>query len=115
MSDRITEIAEEIKTLVDELVSHSGGKAVSKKTKKELKKKEIVKTKGASGALNILMNGGFFDRPQELGAVLGKMREIGRYYSKASIGMNLLSLTQRRILSRFKEKGEKNWKYVLSK
>jgi len=107
------QIAEEIKDLVDELVtiasaSHAGSKKASYPPARNT-------TKGASGALSILTNEGFFDQPRELSAVMTKLQEIGRHYPKSTVSMNLLNLTRRRALIRLKDSKTKRWQYVIRK
>jgi hypothetical protein len=107
------QIAEEIRDLVSELVTMaSGSRAGSKKGPQSRPQKS---TKGASGALSILVGEGFFDQPRELSAIMTKLCEIGRLYPKNSVSMNLLNLTRRRLLSRIKDSKTKRWQYVLRK
>lgn len=106
-------IAEQIKLLLDELVVLAGEKPI----KKSNNKSQIVNTtrKGAAGALTMLTDEGFFDSPKEISVVMEKLEEIGRYYPQTTIAMNLLNLTKRRKFNRLKDKGTKNWLYVLRK
>ena len=65
-------IADQIKTLLDELVGMTEGKAVPK-----ARAKRVVSTsvpKGASGALKILTNDGFFDTPQDISKINMRLR-----------------------------------------
>ncbi|GAG80702.1 unnamed protein product, partial [marine sediment metagenome] len=39
----------------------------------------------------------------------------GHYHKRTAVAMNLLNLTKRRILNRFKNKETKNWEYVIRK
>lgn len=113
MENNAQKIAEQIKSLVDELVIMSGG--VSTKKQKTQKAKTTSVPKGASGALTLLTEDGFFDTPRDISTIMEKLKEIGRYYSQTSISMNLLNLTKRRIFNRLKDKESKNWLYVLRK
>jgi len=113
MENKAKKIAEQIKNLVDELSSISGG--VSIKKKKIQKRESIAVPKGATGALTILTEDGFFDIPRDIATIMEKLKEIGRYYPQTSISMNLLNLTKRRTFNRFKDKESKNWLYVLRK
>ncbi len=106
-------IAEQIRNLLDELVAMTADKTRIKKT--GTKRVSGTLPKGASGALKILTDDGFFDTPQDLSGIMEKLKEIGRYYPRASISMNLLNLTKRREFSRIKDKETKNWLYVLRK
>ena len=95
-------IADQIKALLDELVALTGEKAVAKAGARK-----VVSTftpKGASGALKILTDDGFFDAPQDISTIMEKLKEIGRYYPQTSVSMNLLNLTKRREFNRIKDK-----------
>jgi len=113
MESNAQKLAEQIKSLVDELVTMSDG--VSTKKQKTQKAKTTSVPKGASGALTLLTEDGFFDTPRDISTIMEKLKEIGRYYPQTSISMNLLNLTKRRIFNRLKDKESKNWLYVLRK
>ena len=104
----------EIKDLLDELgdtfgIKSSHGKITSHVTN------TIASQKGALGAINMLMDEKFFDVPKEMPAVMERLKEIGHYHKRTAIAMNLLNLTKRRVLNRFKNKETKNWEYVIRK
>jgi len=105
-------IADEIKKLVDQLVAMSGDNS---KGKIPQQSKPANVPKGASGAITTLIEEGFFDTPKDLSSIMEKLAEIGRYYPRPTVSMNLLNLTKRRILHRLKDKETENWKYVLRK
>ncbi len=111
--EKAQEIAEQVKELVDQLVEMSGEKPLIKKTPKRMKTSKKTVLKGASGALQMLIGEGYFDKPKDLSSVVERMKEIGRYYPRSTISMNLLNLTKRRTLNRLKEKNTKNWEYVI--
>lgn len=103
----------EIKSLLNELESLIDGNPPVNK-KKEVKKYSSINTpKGALGAINMLLEEGFFDSPKDIASVMKKLKEIGHYHNKAAVSMNLLNLTKRRILNRLKDKGMKSWGYVV--
>ena len=103
----------EIKRLIGELeLLVSGDLSISKKTGVK-KYSSTGAPKGALGAINMLLDEGFFDSPKEIATVMKKLKEIGHYHSKAAISMNLLNLTKRRTLNRLKDKGMKSWGYVV--
>jgi hypothetical protein len=112
MKNNPQKIVEQIKGLLDELLATTGEKA---HVKKGTRQPSAAIPKGASGALKILTDDGFFDTPQDISRIMEKLKEIGRYYPKTSISMNLLNLTKRREFSRIKDKETKNWLYVLRK
>ena len=113
MKNDALKIVEQIKNLVDELATMSGGVTIKKQTTKKIGSSSIPK--GATGALTILTEDGFFDAPRDIATIMEKLKEIGRYYPQTSISMNLLNLTKRRIFNRLKDKESKNWLYVLRK
>lgn len=100
-------IAEQITSLVNELIELAGHPITAKSQKKE--------AKGTVGALNLLINDGFFDTPQPLTAVMNKLQEMGRHYPKSTVAMGLLNLTRSRVLVRLKNTKTKNWEYVIRK
>jgi hypothetical protein len=71
--------------------------------------------KGAVGAINTLIEENFFNTPKEISVILEKLKEIGHFHKSTAIAMNLLNLTKRRVLNRFKNKETKNWEYVIRK
>lgn len=107
-------IIDEIKGLLDELGSSCGVKSSRGKITSQMSK-SIASPKGALGAINILIDEKFFDVPKEISAVMERLKEIGHYHKRTAIAMNLLNLTKRRILNRFKNKETKNWEYVIRK
>lgn len=110
MRDQKT-IITEIRGLLDEL---GGTKSPQDKITSHVNK-TTTSQKGALGAINILMDEKFFDIPKEMPTVLERLKEIGHYHKRTAISMNLLNLTKRRILNRFKNKETKNWEYVIRK
>ena len=107
-------IADQIKTLLDELVIMTGEKILSKSDTKKIVLNPIAK-KGAAGALAVLTNEGFFDSPKDISTIMDKLKEIGRYYPQTAVSMNLLNYTKRRAFTRLKDKETKNWLYVIKK
>lgn len=107
-------IVEQIKILLDQLVVMTGEKVVSKSAEKKITTTPALK-KGASGAIAVLTNEGFFDSPKNISAIMDKLKEIGRYYPQTTVSMNLLNLTKRREFTRLEDKDTKNWLYVIKK
>jgi len=105
-------IISEIKTLLDEL-GESIGIKISSVDKVVTKSKEVPK--GALEAINMLMAENFLDKPKKISLILERLREVGHYHNSSTVAMNLLNLTKRRILNRFKNKETKNWEYVIRK
>lgn len=110
-----TDIIEEIKRLLDELAISIGSpqKQVGDKKSPSKLVKSFSNTKGALGAIGILVEEGFFNTPREVSAVMERLKEIGHYHKRNAVSMNLLNMTKRRELNRFKNKETKNWEYVI--
>lgn len=104
----------EIKDLLDELGASFGVKSIHDKNSDKTSRL-AASQKGALGAINILIEEKFFNTPKEISTVLEKLKEIGHYHRSTAIAMNLLNLTKRRTLNRFKNKETKNWEYVIRK
>ena len=104
----------EIKDLLDELSDSFGVEHPGNRTLKQ-KIKSTASQKGALGAINMLIGENFFDTPREISKVMEKLKEIGHYHKSTTVGMNLLNLTKRRVLNRFKNNKTKNWEYVVRK
>jgi len=107
-------IISEIKDLLDELEGSFGVKAGHSQVTKKIKV-DTSPPRGALGAINMLIEEKFFDTPKEISAVIEKLKEVGHYHKSTAIAMNLLNLTKKRILNRFKNKKTKNWEYVIRK
>lgn len=108
-------IIAEIKNLLDELGGVATVKTVRHKTTTHVSDTGGSSHKGALGAINMLMEEEFFNLPKEMPSVMDRLKEIGHYHKRTAIAMNLLNLTKRRILNRFKNKETKNWEYVIRK
>ena len=111
MEKEALQIAEQIKKLADQLAQMASGGTSAKKPAKRLT--TVIGRKGAAGALAVLIEENFFNTPRDLLEVIDRLKQMGRYYSKSSVAMNLLNLTKRRIFSRIKDNKTKNWQYVL--
>lgn len=111
MMTRADELVAQIKKMVDELAALSHKHAPTTENSENPKKSHGKK--GAAGAISMLIEEGFFNSPKDLQAILEKFKEIGRYYSKGLVCMNLLNLTRRRVMNRIKEADNKSWKYVI--
>lgn len=111
---KANKIAEQIKGLVDELVALSSENSVNN-SKKEKTLSLTSNHKGASGALVMLTDEGFFDSPRSIAVIMDKLKEVGRHYPQTTVSMNLLNLVKRRTFTRLMDKETKNWLYVLRK
>jgi hypothetical protein len=108
-------IIAEIKELVIELEVSLGGQPsqVPLKPSRGVAARSVPK--GAFGAVSMLIEEGFFDAPKEISTIMDKLKQVGHYHTSPSVAMNLLNLTKRRVLNRFKNKDTKNWEYVIRK
>lgn len=107
-------IISEIKSLLDQLGSSFGVDPVHGQGVNKIKIGTSL-PKGALGAINMLIEEKFFDAPKEISAIIEKLKEMGHYHKPTAVAMNLLNLTKRRTLNRFKNKKTKNWEYVIRK
>ena len=104
------QIIKDINILLQELSSgvnipnSSGSMIIS--ANKEIKK-------GCIGALQLLINEGFFSELRSLEEVLQKLKEEGEPYSRALVSMNLLNLVKRKVLRRIEQKDK--WQYIVRK
>jgi len=107
-------IINDIKKLLAELENSLGtSDARNKKPARPTKVSSVPK--GALNAIMMLIEEDFLNSPKEISAVMKKLKEIGHYHKGTAVAMNLLNLTKRRILNRFKNKETKNWEYVIRK
>jgi hypothetical protein len=98
------------------LVSKFSGDAKSapksaKKSVTKTKKASVTKAKyGLGDLIAELIDGGFFKKPKELGAIRVALEEQGHYYPATTLSPALLRLVRRKQLRRVKDK--KRWMYV---
>lgn len=99
-----------------ELAELTGTKIKIKSTENQYDTKETKKdTSGATGGLRVLVDEGYFNEPKQLPAIVERLKQDGRHYSNATISMGLLNLVKGRVLMRFRDKGDKKWKYIIRK
>jgi hypothetical protein len=105
-------LAEEICSLVSELAALSGAVNVLKRTasKTPPAKKDMH---GATGGVRLLIEEGELDSPLQLPEIVELLKQEGRHYAPTTVSMGLLNLVRERVLTRFRDKGEKNWKYAV--
>lgn len=112
MKKTTKEIIAQIRDLLDELeevpVNTTSVPATSAKG-------TVKKATGCIGAIQDLINEGFFESQQAISQVVNKLREEGQPYSRELVSMNLLNLVKppRKILRRIKE--NEQWQYILRK
>lgn len=111
------QLSENIIAQVLELAELAGGKVETRlaRIEEDSKRKNTKDMSGATGGLRILVDEKYFDNPRQLPEIIERLKQDGRHYSNATISMGLLNLVRERILTRFRDKGEKNWKYVIRK
>jgi hypothetical protein len=114
MKKDAVKIAEEIIRLVSELAALAG--APGSKGLVPTKKSSLSGERdwsGATGGIRLLVDEGKLDSPRTLPEIIESLKQEGRHYSNPTVSMGLLNLVRRRVLTRFKDSGEKNWKYSI--
>jgi len=107
-------IVEQINMLVAELASLAGApKSDAVKPNKHLSGKKQKNTSGATGGIRVLIEEGKLNSPKQLPEIIELLRQEGRHYASQSISMGLLNLVRERVLTRFRDKGAKSWKYAI--
>jgi hypothetical protein len=108
-----TEIARQIISLVTELAQLAGARTGNGKTSptSSIPAKKIKA--GPVAGIRSLIQDGKLDSPRTSAEIVELLKQEGRHYPSESVLMCLLRLVRDRILTRLKEKGEKNWKYAI--
>lgn len=115
MNNKAKELTNNIIAQIYELAELTGvsmKEQVNNTIHKIEKKKDMT---GATGGLRFLKDEKYFDSPRQLPETIERLKQEGRHYSNATISMGLLALVRERLLTRFREKGDNNWKYVIRK
>lgn len=113
MSKDPKKIVEQIFSLVTELAEMTGHKvSVTRKTSASLPKE---KTSGTTGGIRGLVDEGYLADPKLLPEIIERLKQEGRHYSNAAVSMSLLNLVREKVLTRFRDKDKKIWKYVIRK
>ncbi len=98
------------------MIAHfEGGEAATMQRAARAEKSERPKTKARaiaspSNLILELIDGGFFKKPKELGAIKLTLEEQGHFYPVTTLSPLLLRLVRRRQLRRIKDKNR--WLYV---
>src|SRR5665213_1214872 len=107
-------IVEQINVLVSELAALAGmPKRSTASPIKHTSGKKPKNTSGATGGIRLLVEEGKLDSPKQLPEIIEFLRQEGRHYASQSISMALLNLVRERVLTRFRDKGAKAWKYAI--
>ena len=109
------QIAQMIISLVSELADIAGADVSEKIVHVHMAKKRLKQNKGATGGLRVLIDENYFDKPKQFPEIIEKLKQEGRHYPKPTISMGLLNLVREKILIRLREKGTKNYQYVIRK
>jgi len=116
MKEDPQKLAEQIINLVSELAElagvHVNKKPISSRKSSRSDTKDLS---GATGGIRRLAKEGKLDSPRQLPEIMEFLRQEGRHYPRPAVSMGLLNLVRERVLTRFREKGNKNWKYVIRK
>ena len=113
MKKTTNEIITQIRTLLDEL--EGSPTEISPSNKVTSARSTAKKLTGCIGAIQGLIDEGFFDTQKAISPVMEKLREEGQPYSRELVSMNLLNLIKppRKILRRIKENDQ--WQYIVRK
>lgn len=101
---------------IAELLGHL--EVSSKESKAKLKKIEKEKPTSKTqkntpiNLISSLIDGGFFKKPKDLGAVKQALEELGHFYPVTTLSPILLRLIRKRQLRRIKDK--KRWLYTFA-
>jgi hypothetical protein len=107
-------IADEIISLVSELAALAGAPINERPAQSKKPSPSGEKDKsGATGGIRLLVEDGKLDSPKTLSEIIEYLKQEGRHYSNPTVSMGLLNLVRERILTRLKDKGQKNWKYAV--
>jgi len=112
MKKMTNEIIAQIRVLLDEL---EGAQVNTTSVPAASVKGTAKKATGCIGAIQDLIDEGFFESQKAISQVVDKLREEGQPYSRELISMNLLNLVKppRKILRRIRE--NEQWQYILRK
>jgi hypothetical protein len=106
-------IAREIISLVSQLAALAGphtDDARKQMTPSGLQKKGKT---GPVGGVRFLIQDGKLDSPKSSAEIIELLKQEGRHYPRKTVLVGLLRLVRERALTRLKENGEENWKYVI--
>jgi hypothetical protein len=95
------------------LIQYFEGKSASGKAAASQPKRPVLNSSSKSTPLSLvsdLIDGGFFKKPKELGAIKLALEEQGHFYPVTSLSPTLLRLVRKKQLRRIKDK--KRWLYV---
>ena len=93
------------------LVARFEGKKSSRvRAETKSRRREHAVSSGPMALVSELIDGGFFKKPKELGAIKVALQEQGHHYPVTSLSPIVLRLVRRRSLRRIKDK--KRWLYV---
>jgi hypothetical protein len=102
------EVAAVIKHLESDYVPKTAGSKVSKKS--GTPKATRSRRETPISLVSSLIDGGFFKKPKDLGAVKTALEELGHFYPVTTLSPALLRLVRKRELRRIKDK--KRWLYT---
>lgn len=109
-------IVDQIMDLVSELATLAGAQVSKGSTRQKTHVAQEKKdNSGATGGIRLLVSEGKLDSPKQLPEIIEFLRQDGRHYPRPTVSMGLLNLVRERVLTRFRDKGDKKWKYVIRK
>ena len=91
------------------IAQFGSGATPAKHAKQSMPRKSTAKS-GPVNLLSELIDGGFFKKPKELGAIKTALEEQGHFYPVTTLSPALLRLVRKKQIRRIKDK--KRWLYV---
>lgn len=115
MKKTTNEIIAQIRALLNELEGVPVVESIQSPKPTVAKTTTPKKVTGCIGAIQELIEEGFFETQKTVSQVLEKLKEEGQPYSKPLVSMNLLNLVKppRKTLRRIKESDQ--WQYIVRK
>jgi hypothetical protein len=96
---------EEVASLIERIEGPEGGKSTNTRSKVPRGSRPTP-----VGLISELIDGGFFKKPRELGAIRLALQEQGHFYPVTTLSPALLRLVRKKELRRIKD--AKRWLYV---
>lgn len=118
MKNKPEQLVQQIMAAVTELAALAGAPIDRSRLQPKFQKSLVIEKKdmsGATGGLRLLSEESKLNTPKKLPEIIELLRQDGRHYSRPAVSMGLLNLVRERVLTRFRDKGDKDWKYVIRK
>jgi hypothetical protein len=101
---------DEVAALIARFEGDSGAKPAKRTAPAERSRVKSNSKPTLSGLISELIDGGFFKKPKELGAIKLTLQEQGHFYPTTTLSPVMLRLVRKKELRRIKD--NKRWLYV---